>query len=87
MVDFAANAPVGYHVNITTSPRDLVKKDRFRTNIRKFAQQIVGVLPIMYPVSSSGLLVLEFDSGEEEKITEALTKAIQQTKFRGFWFF
>ena len=86
-VDFSANAPSGYRVTLTTTPRELVRKARFRENIRKQSQQIVGKLPIMFPVTSTGLLVLEYEGAEEGKIIEALTKAIQDTKFTGFWIF
>jgi len=86
-VDFSANTLSGYRVTLTTTPRELVKKDKFRENIRKRSQQIVGKLPIMYPVTSTGLLVLEYEGAEEGKIIDALTKAIQDTKFKGFWIF
>ena len=59
-VDFSANALSGYRVTLVTTPRELVKKDRFRENIRKQSQQIVGKLPIMFPVTQTGLLALEY---------------------------
>jgi hypothetical protein len=86
-VDFSANTSSGYRVTLTTTPRELVKKDKFRENIRKESQNIVGKLPVMLPATSTGILVLEYDEAEEGKIIEALTKAIQNMKFKGFWIF
>jgi len=86
-IDFASKASSGYRVTLTTTPRDLVRKDKLRQNIRKRSQEIVGILPIIFPATSTGLLVLEFESGEEGKIIDALAKAIQETKFSGFWIF
>ena len=86
-VNFSANALSGFRVTLTTTPRELVKKDKFRENIRKQSQQIVGKLPIMFPATSTGLLLLEYEGAEEVKIVDALTKAIQETKFKGFWIF
>jgi len=86
-VDFSANAPSGYRVTLTTTPRELVRKDKFRENIRRHSQQIVGKLPIMFPATSTGLLVLEYEAAEEGKVIDAITRAIQETKFKGFWIF
>lgn len=44
-------------------------------------------LPIMFPATSTGLLVLEYEGAEEGRIVDALTRAIQETKFKGFWIF
>ena len=42
----------------------------------------------MFPTTRTGLLVLEYEGSDDEgKIVEALTKAIQETKFKGFWIF
>jgi hypothetical protein len=86
-VDFAANASTGYRVTLTTTPRDLVKKDKLRENIRKQSQVILGSPPIIFQATSTGLLVMEFSSGEEGKIVDVLAKAIQDTKLSGFWIF
>jgi hypothetical protein len=86
-VDFAASNLSGFRVTLTTSPRDLVKKDKFRENIRKYSEQIVGKQPIIYPATTTGLLVLEYEGSDEEKIVDALTNAIKDTKFKGFWIF
>jgi hypothetical protein len=87
-VDYAARNLQGFRVTLTTTPRDLVKKDKFRENIRKRSLEIFGSLPVMFPVTSTGLLVLEYaGSDDEARIVEALTKAIQDTKFKGFWIF
>lgn len=86
-IDFSANAPTGYRATLTTSPRKLVRKDKLRENIRKRSQEIVGTLPIIYLVTSTGLLVMEFASDDESKIVDALTRAVQDTKFKGFWIF
>ncbi len=83
----SASAPTGYRVTLTTTPRELIKKDKLREHIRKRSREIVGSLPIIFPATSTGLLVLEFETGEEAKIVDALTKAVQDTKFKGFWIF
>jgi hypothetical protein len=87
-VDYAAKNLKGYRVTVTTNPRNLVKKEKFRDNIRKRSLETLGRMPIMFPVTSTGLLVLEYkDNTDEEKIVDVLTKAIQDTKFQGFWIF
>ena len=86
--DYAARSLKGFRVTLTTSPRDLIKKQKFRDNIRKKSAEILGVLPVMFPVTSTGLLVLEYeDVDDDQKIVEAISTAIRETKFKGFWIF
>ena len=42
----------------------------------------------MFPITTTGLLVLEYEgTNDQTKVSEALTKAIEETKFKGFWNF
>jgi hypothetical protein len=87
-VDYSAKNLKGYRVTLTTTPRDLVKKEKFRDNIRKRSLETVGRFPTMFPVTTTGLLVLEYEGiDDEERIIGALSRAIQETKFKGFWIF
>src|SRR5579872_2504133 len=80
-VDYAARNLKGFRVTLTTTPRDLIKKEKFRDNIRKRSLEIFGSLPIMFPITTTGLLVLEYEGANDEtKVSEALTKAIEETK-------